>query len=270
VADEPRRLADTFDSVAELYQRARPTYPPELFADLARLGGLTDDTRVVEIGCGTGQATRHLAERGWAVTCVEPGQELARVARRELARYPRVRIEVERFESWMSGDQFDLVFAATSWHWLDPKVAYRHAADLLRPGGCLAIVTTDHVFPDDGDHFFVDVQHVYRAIGEADGESDRPPAPGDVPHPLIHEITATGIFRPPDTRSYLSSITYTADEFVDVLSTYSNHIAMREDDRAYLFEHVRALIESQPQGIITKHYLHTLYVAPRHVGERQS
>ena len=64
------RLRATFDEVADLYEAARPTYPPQLFDDLVSLAGLSPGARVVEIGCGTGQATLPLAERGLEIVCV--------------------------------------------------------------------------------------------------------------------------------------------------------------------------------------------------------
>ncbi|MCW2974924.1 MAG: methyltransferase, partial [Actinomycetia bacterium] len=69
-------LRAPFDRVAELYDRARPTYPSDLIVDVAALG-----PRVLEIGPGTGQATRALAERGAQVTAVELGKSLAELAR---------------------------------------------------------------------------------------------------------------------------------------------------------------------------------------------
>jgi len=75
--DLVRRLRAGFDRAAEDYQRTRPVCPPQLFDDLVRLAGLEAGDRVIEIGCGTGQATVPLAGRGLAVTAVELGPELA-------------------------------------------------------------------------------------------------------------------------------------------------------------------------------------------------
>jgi SAM-dependent methyltransferase len=90
-------LPTTFDTVAELYERARPGYPAELFDELAALiGGGTGDVRVLEIGPGTGQATRGLLARGWRVVALEPGAELAAVARRVLAGIGDLEMHVTR------------------------------------------------------------------------------------------------------------------------------------------------------------------------------
>jgi SAM-dependent methyltransferase len=157
----------TFDEAADLYDRIRPGYPERLFEDLVELGHLGPNARVLEIGCGTGQATVSLARRGYEIVCIELGEALSTFARRRLALYPKVRVVTSPFETWNADcPSFDLVFAATSWHWLDPDRRYVKAASLLKETGRLAIVTTHHVLPDDGDRFFVEIQDAYNAIGE--------------------------------------------------------------------------------------------------------
>src|ERR1044072_7806155 len=138
MTEERHTLRATFDSTAELYDAARPEYPPRLFADLIALASLEPGDRLLEIGCGTGKASRPLLEAGFTVVCVELGEALARRARRNPAGFP-CEGEVGPLEEW-EGERggFDLVFAATGWHWLDPAVRYRKAHELLRPGGHLA------------------------------------------------------------------------------------------------------------------------------------
>ena len=77
-ADEDReRLRQTFDAAAARYDRVRPDYPEALFDDLVALTGLTPGDHLIEVGCATGKATRPLARRGFRITCVELGPELA-------------------------------------------------------------------------------------------------------------------------------------------------------------------------------------------------
>ncbi len=130
-----------FDEIPRLYDRVRPTYPDALFADLAAITRLTGAADVLEVGCGTGQATRSLAAMGWNVTAVEPGPGLVRVASDRLAAVPNVAIEVSSFEQWDDrGRRFDLLVAASSWHWVDPAVGWRRAHEVLRPGGWMALL----------------------------------------------------------------------------------------------------------------------------------
>src|SRR5919198_4251645 len=121
---ERRRLRVTFEEVPELYDRARPLYPPTLFDDLVAYAGLAAGSRVLEIGCGTGQATLPLAERGLEIVCVELGEGLAAVARRTLARFADVEVVHASFEEWEPeprAERFDAVVAFTAFHWVDPE-----------------------------------------------------------------------------------------------------------------------------------------------------
>ena len=81
MTDERESRRTTFDAAADRYDRARPEYPDDLFDELVRRTNLTRGSLVLEVGCGTGKATRPLAARGFRVTCVELGPELARSAR---------------------------------------------------------------------------------------------------------------------------------------------------------------------------------------------
>src|SRR5260370_14013313 len=124
MADDTRdRLKRTFDQDAELYDKARPDYPERIFDDLFAIGDLANDAAVLKLGCGTGQATRHFACRGCRVVCVELGENLAAIARRNLASFSHVEVVTSAFESWEPREsRFDMMFAASSWHWLDPEV----------------------------------------------------------------------------------------------------------------------------------------------------
>ena len=258
-------LATTFDTAAGLYAQARPGYPPALFDDVAASTGLKGArARVVEVGAGTGQATRGLLEQGWSVLALEPGRELAVRARRALADGGDVDVVVSTFEQWEADGQapFDLVFAATSWHWLDPRVAYRRAAGLLRPGGHLAIVATQHVLPPDGDDFFREVEGAYEEVGMSDGQGG-PKPPEAIEASDVDAMAGSGLFASPAVHRYVWSQDYTAGEYLALLSTYSGHIAASSQQRETLFLRIRALIDARPSGTISKHYLNLLQVARR-------
>ena len=92
----------TFNRVAGTYDRVRPDYPPGLFDDLIALAGLTPGDHLLEVGCGTGKATLPLARRGFRITAIEPGPDLAAVARRNLAGLD-VEIIGEQFDDWRPG-----------------------------------------------------------------------------------------------------------------------------------------------------------------------
>src|ERR1700690_651402 len=124
----------TFDAVAELYEAARPGYPPGLFEQASFRANMRPGDAVLEIGCGTGRATRPFAERGFRVVALEPGANLLRVARRSLADLPNIQFISKTFEDWfLEPARFKLVFAAQSFHWITPDVQFSKAALALAP-----------------------------------------------------------------------------------------------------------------------------------------
>jgi SAM-dependent methyltransferase len=191
------RLRAAFDSAARQYHQARPGYPKGLYDELIRLVGLRPGDRLLQVGCGTGMATVPLARRGFQITCVKIGAGLAAEARRNLAGFPRVEVTQAAFETWrpLRTAVFDLVFAATAWHWIDPTPKYRRAWELLRPGGHLSFWSAAHVFPAGGGPFFRDIQDVYEEIGEGLPPGAACPRPGELADDRA-EIEASGLFGP--------------------------------------------------------------------------
>jgi len=262
--DEDRvRLGGTFNEVADSYNRVRPHYPRELFDDLIAIAGLAPGGHLLEVGCGPGKATLPLARRGFRVTCIEPGPELAAAARRNLAGLD-AEIIGERFEDWdpRPGDQPALVFSATAWHWIDPAVRYRQAWRALRPGGHLAFWSAQHVFPDGGDPFFREIQEVYDEIGEGLPPGDHWPRPGEL-HDQSPEIGASGLFTVAGVRHYDWEQVYDAEGYVALLRTFSGHIAMQPWQRDRLYGEIRARLSRRPGHSLRRHWGAVLHVARR-------
>jgi SAM-dependent methyltransferase len=259
-AGKSSELRETFDGVAEAYDRIRPRYPAELVDRLlARCG-----RRVLEVGPGTGKLTVPLAEGGCEVTAVELGPALAAVARRNLAGHPAARVEVAEFERWpLPPEPFDAVVYATSFHWVDPAVRLAKAARALRPGGVLALVTAHHVGGGGSTSaFFAAVQACYerwmpgtppglRLEDEAEVATDTAELAAD------ERFGEVRVFR------CGQDITYTTEEYLEVIGTYSGHIALEPAARAGLLDCIAALIDREHGGRVTKRYLHELITMER-------
>jgi SAM-dependent methyltransferase len=263
MTDDRQRLRATFDSAASLYQRARPEYPSELYDELVRMAALQAGDRLLEVGCASGKATVPLARRGFPITCIELGSALAREARRNLAQFPDVQVINAPFESWQppKGHAFSLVFAATAWQWLDPALRFRKAWALLRPGGHLAFWDATHVFPAEGDSFFREIQEVYEEIGEGDPGAGWPP-PGELPDSRA-QIEASGLFEVVMVRHFDWETTYTTDEYIQLLDTFSGHIAMAPWQRNRLYGEIRRRLAERPGGRLRRHWGAVLHVARR-------
>lgn len=262
--DELRRvrLGTIFDEDPELYDRARPGYPPEVFDDLDALGGTWPGCRVLEVGAGTGKATVPLAGRGCRITAVEPGPGMAGVARRNLAAFPAVEVVTAAFESWpLPAEPFDAVVCATAFHWIDPAVRTVKAADALRPGGVLAVIATQHVAGGTED-FFAEVQGCYERFDPATPPGLRPPAAADVDtSDHTAEIARSGRFRPVVRRRHEWELAYTTAQYLDLLRTYSGHRSLPPASRDGLLACVAGLIDTRYGGRVTKRYLTELRVS---------
>lgn len=251
----------TFNEVAELYDQARNRYPEELFDELFRLTGCSSASHVLEIGAGTGIATLPLAERGCRITAIELGADMARVARNKLVSFDRVDIQAAAFEEWEppAGAQYDLVLAATAFHWLDPAVRFSKTYSLLRPGGHLAIIRYHHVAGGDQD-FFERVQDCYERYKPRATDKFRLPDIAEL-QPDTADLEASGLFEKPVIRSYVTEETYSREPYIDLLSTYSDHRIMPEHDREQLFQCIRLLIDGEFGGQVRKRYLNELILA---------
>ena len=136
-----RRYSKVFDEIAAEYDRRRPAYPDELVDQACRVAGIGSGHHVLELGCGSGQLTRGLVARGLYVTALEPGKSLMALARQNLEGAGEVEFVNAQFEdASLPRQRFQAVFSASAFHWIDPKISWQKAADVLVPGGTLALI----------------------------------------------------------------------------------------------------------------------------------
>lgn len=255
-----------FDRDPARYARARPGYPAELVTTLIREGGLRPGARALEIGPGTGQATRSLLAAGLDVTAVEPGAGLAAELRRAC---PQAEVVVTPFEAFAAPGPgpragFDLVAAFTSWHWLDPEVRTTRAAAVLRPGGVLATVTTSHVAGGSTD-FFSRAQTCYERWDPRTEPGLRLLPADDLP-PVTDEVDSAAAFGPAARHRFVQDVAYTTASYLDVIATYSPVLSLGAQRRAGLLACLADLLERDFGGRIVKRYLYELRISRREQG----
>lgn len=245
--------------MAELYDRVRPGYPQAMVDELVRAAGLGPGSRVLEIGCGTGQLTSSLAGYGVSLLGVEIGANLAAVARRNLAPWPAVEIVRAAFEDWpLPPEPFDLVVSATAFHWIDPAVRVQKAVAALRPGGTLAVIDTHHIAGGD-EQFFIDSQECYSRWDPNTREGFRLPTPAQIPTER-DELDRSPLFESVTLHRFERDLSYTAEAYGDLLRTYSDVRALGPAGEA-LVDCITGLITSRYGGQITKRYLTELQLA---------
>ncbi len=259
--NQSRRQA--YDQIARLYDRARPGYPSALFDDIAAYANLSAGARILEIGCGSGQATLPLAQRGYALDCIELGAELAKVAREKLAPYPKAQVIQADFDRVnLDPARYELVLSATAFHWLDPATRFIKAHRLLKPGGTLALFWHRPVVTDCSRAFVDAVQQVYREVAPELSRRYQPPQQPDAVATEYDElIPASGLFDRLAIRKHYTATKYRAAAYIELLDTFSDHRALEASVRRQLFSAIEASIHSQFDGEITRETVALLYLA---------
>lgn len=258
----------TFDEVADLYARYRPTYPEAMFDDLIALSGVSAGDRILEIGCGTGQATLSLARRGFAIQCLEPGPELSRLAARHLASFPEVEILPLTFEDWqVEPTAFDLVVSAQAFHWLSEELRFTKSRAALRPGGSLAVMGNAEVVDrswhgDAGGPLSEALDVAYSRYAPS---LSRPPATGwyGVGGPIPGLFAESGCFEPVAVRRYPWSHRYGTSDYLGLLGTHSDHCLLPSEQRKRLHGAIGEALERFGGGI------EIFYEANLYVGRRK-
>lgn len=251
-----------FNGISREYESARPSYPDELVRDLTREAGIGPDSRILEIGIGTGKLTEMLAKKELNITGIELGDNMAKIARKNLKAFPNVEIIVGNFNTYeFNPASFDAVIAATSYHWLDPETRTARIASLLRPAGAAAIVDTGHI--DRGmDNFPVSSQKCYMKWDRnTTGEYRLPSLEEAEKEGFRRKNEFGGDFEPVFMHSYGSDIIYTTITYTRLLVTYSGVVSMDGKSRQGLLDCLGEMIDTEFGGKITKSYLWQLFMA---------
>jgi SAM-dependent methyltransferase len=254
---------DSFDEDPDSYQHGRPGYPDRLFDVLSERCGLGPGARVLEIGPGTGQATRSLLARGAEVTAVELGANLGERLRAEL-QDPRLTVVTgDIAEVPLPAAAFDLAVCATAFHWLEPAVVLPRIAAALQPGGTLAVWWTIHDDPRRSSAYKSALGELYGAhFPELRG------ARGSTPDPLDAaarnaELATGGHFAAIESEVLQWDHRLTAATARSLFASFSNLRTRPAERREAFLDDLAALIDRDFEGEVTDHYVTGLYTARR-------
>jgi SAM-dependent methyltransferase len=242
-----REVAEAFGTDAGRYDRTRPRYPDAM---VERIVEASPGPDVVDVGCGTGIAARQFQAAGCAVLGVEPDARMA-----DLARHHGLDVDVATFEDWdPAGRTFDAVIAAQAWHWVDPVVGAAKAADVLRPGGRLAVFWNAFQPPPEMVEAFAEV---YGRV-----ETGLPFNPWAMPA-LDAYVTMSGraadgmrqagAFGEPEQWRFEWDHPYTREEWLDLVPTVGGHSRIPPGKLRELLAGLGAVVDAAG-GTFTMHF----------------
>ncbi|MDR8408447.1 class I SAM-dependent methyltransferase [Nonomuraea sp. 3-1Str] len=240
---QARQMAESFGTDTERYDRARPPYPDAL---VQRIIAACPGPDIADVGCGTGIEARQFQAAGCKVLGIEPDARMA-----EFARRTGVEVEVATFEDWdAAGRTFDAVVAGQSWHWVDPVAGVAKAAQVLRPGGLLAVFAHAYDPPAPIAEAFA---AVLRQVVPDSPFSAGPPRPGREIYRQMFATFADGIrqaaaFGEPEQWRFDWERHYTRHEWLDLLPTTGGLTRLPPDKLAEVLEAVGAAVDAAGGG----------------------
>ena len=250
-----RQAAESFGSDPERYDRARPRYPGVL---IERIAAAARGGRVLDVGVAAGIVARQFQAAGCQVLGVDPDARLAK-----FARHSGVEVEVSTFEAWeAAGRTFHAVVSGESWHWVDPVAGAAKAAEVLRPGGRLAVFWNTGHPPAGLDEAFAEI---YRRVLPESLVARLGKSSIEEPHSAMcakaaDGMRASGAFDEPEQWRLEWAQSYTRDEWLDALQTSGG--AVPEGQLADLLEGVGDAIDAVG-GSFTMNYVTFVVTAVR-------
>ena len=241
----------TFNTQAVQYEKMRPGYPPELYADIFHLIPVTENSHVVEIGIGGEQASKPILDTGCTLTAIEYGDALAQLCRRKFQNYPNFSVITSKFEDcpWES-NTCDFIFSASAFHWIPEEIGYPKVYGMLKSGGVFARFA-NHPYKDKGrEQLHQDIQKVYAVYMPG----SKPPAAeySEAQARTRAEIALKYGFTNISWKLYHRTRSFTAQDYTQLLGTYSDHIAIEESTRKKFFSQIETAINDHG-GQITIH-----------------
>ncbi len=209
-----------FDINAAAYHRVRPFYPIALFDDIKKYSCINPNDNILEIGFGTGQATRAFINDDNHVYAIEKGKNLYEYAKQSLKNVNKlVLINNDYLKHQFPNDHFQLIYSASAFHWLDERLSYPLVYDQLKEKGTVALFWNHPFVADKSDQVHQAIQMVYKQYGYK-----KEPIPFSKEQlNKVTNLLASNNFREIVTKIYHNTRTMNALDYIDLLSTYSDH-----------------------------------------------
>jgi SAM-dependent methyltransferase len=220
----------------------RPGYVSELYEDIFRYIPISESSNVVEIGIGGGQATLPILKTGCKLTAVEYGENLAELCRQKFKEFAKFSAVTAKFEDYVCDNNLcDLVYSATAFHWIPEEIGYKKVYEILRSGGVFARFA-NHPYKDkDREDIHVEIQKIY-SVYMPDSLSPNEYSEDDAKRSA--DIAWKYGFVDISYKLYHRTRSFSAKEYISLLGTYSDHIAIEQDTRRKLFAEIEEAINN--------------------------
>lgn len=243
----------TFDTVASTYEKLRPGYNDELYKMLFDYIPIDKSSNVVEIGIGGGQATLPVLKTGCKLTAVEYGEQFSALCRDKLKDYPDFNVITNKFENVdFENDAYDLVYSASAFHWIPEEIGYKKVFAMLKKGGAFARFA-NHPYRYKGNPALsAAIDEIYDKYYNKYHNKKRELLTEYTEKQAADRAMIAENYGFTDIRYALfyRERVFTAKEYIELLGTYSDHIAIEETIRTKFFSAIEKAI-NEYGGTIT-------------------
>ncbi len=251
---------DWYSPAANAYYQVRPRYPKTLVDRVVEIAQLSSDSIMLEVGCGPAIATPVFANLGCRMRCLEPNSDFYHLAQQACESYSNVELQNCSFEEWeLEPKRFDAVLAASSFHWIPPETGYPKAAAALRPDGHLILLWNKELQPQYDVH--QQLEAVYRTHAPS---LIRAYETNDTQIAILNELGQmaidSGYFKNMVSGHVEVEVTYSIDQYLMLLTTYSPYLKLEPQQQQQLFAGLRQVLEQQGD-IIQLSYVSAFHVA---------
>ncbi|MEH2111079.1 class I SAM-dependent methyltransferase [Nostoc sp.] len=255
-----------YSPAAEAYNQARPRYPQDLIHQVVELAQLSTDSKILEVGCGPGTATIGIAQLGCSIICLEPNPDFFRLAQHNCQPYFNVEIQNISFEEWeLKPLEFDAVLAASSFHWISPKVGYPKAANTLKENGYLILLWNKELQPSY--EVYQSLSQVYQVHAPSLDRYEDQKTQEYILRQLGNMAIDSRQFKNLISGQFISEVTYTVDEYLTLLNTYSPYIKLDSYNKESLFLGLRRCIEDDFGGSLQLSYISSFHITQKVTSE---
>lgn len=251
--DNRKELGATFDTEASKYDKMRPGYADELFQAIFEYVKIGEGSRVIEVGSGSGQATLPLLKTGCELTSVEYGENFSRILMEKFGGYKGFKVITGKFEDVdLEDDAYDLVFSATAFHWVPEEIGYPKVYSALKSGGAFARFANRPRNSQNAPELAAEIDALYEEYYNKayDIKSGTKKWFTEEKAKEISLIPAKYGFTDITYKLFYRERVFTADEYIQLLGTYSDHIAIEETIRNEFFSKIAAAINRYGGKII--------------------
>lgn len=238
-----------YSPAAEAYNQVRPRYPQELIDQVIEITQISSHSTLLEVGCGPAIATPAFATLGCSMLCLEPNPDFYDLAQQNCELYPNVGIQNCSFEEWkLEAKKFDAVLAASSFHWISPDVSYPKAVAALRPEGHLILLWNKELQPRD--KVYQQLSEVYESNAPSlDRRYEDSAMQAEILNELGQMAIESGQFKDMVSRQIEVKVTYSVDQYLMLLNTYSPHLKLEPQQKQRLFKGLRQVLEQNGETI---------------------